>query len=55
MRTAQPAVYIMTNKRCTILYVGVTANLRQRMAEHRARVHPSSFTLRYNADCLVFF
>jgi putative endonuclease len=49
------AVYIMTNRRRTVLYTGVTSDLARRMAEHRAGVHPSSFTRRFNVDRLVYF
>jgi putative endonuclease len=47
------AVYIMTNRHRTVLYVGVTSNLTKRLAEHRAKIHPSSFTNKYNIDQLV--
>ena len=49
------AVYIMTNRHRTVLYVGVTSDLQKRIAEHRAGVHPSSFTKKYNVDQLVYF
>jgi len=49
------AVYFLTNRRQTVLYVGVTSNLRKRLAEHLAGVHPSSFTHKYNVDRLVYF
>jgi putative endonuclease len=48
------AVYILTNARRTVLYIGVTSNLEKRLAEHRAGVHPSSFTKKYNVDRLVY-
>ena len=51
----QCAVYLMTNRHRTVLYVGVTSDLKRRMAQHRAGVHPSSFTRRYNIDRLVYF
>jgi putative endonuclease len=49
------AVYIMTNRHRTVLYIGVTSNLKKRIADHRAGVHPSSFTKKYNVDRLVYF
>jgi putative endonuclease len=49
------AVYIMTNRHRTVLYVGVTSNLDKRIADHRAGIHPSSFTRKYNVDRLVYF
>jgi len=51
----QCAVYLLTNRHQTVLYVGVTSNLHKRVAEHIAGVHPSSFTRRYNVDRLVYF
>jgi putative endonuclease len=45
----------MTNQRRTVLYTGVTSNLRTRVAEHKARHEPSSFTARYNAIRLVYY
>ena len=50
----QCAVYLLTNRHQTVLYVGVTSNLHKRVAEHIAGVHPSSFTRRYNVDRLVY-
>ena len=49
------AVYIMTNRHRTVFYVGVTSNLQKRVADHRAKIHPSSFTRKYNIDQLVYF
>ena len=48
-------VYVMANARFTTLYVGVTNNLERRVWEHKHRVHPSSFTARYNLDRLAHF
>jgi putative endonuclease len=47
-------VYILTNRRHTVLYTGVTGNLPRRVAEHRAKTIPG-FTSRYNLDKLVFY
>lgn len=41
-------VYILTNKHNTVLYVGMTTDLRTRLWEHQTRINPSSFTARYN-------
>ena len=49
------AVYLLANRHRTVLYVGVTSNLRRRVAEHIVGIHPSSFTRRYNANRLVYF
>ena len=49
------AVYIMTNKNKTTLYVGVTSNLYERVKEHQTKRYPNSFTSRYNLFHLVYF
>lgn len=48
-------LYIVTNKHNTVLYIGVTSGLVKRMWEHRARLHPASFTARHNLSKLVYF
>ena len=47
-------VYIMTNKRNTVLYTGVTSSLASRVAEHKGGVDRKSFTARYNVNMLVY-
>ena len=47
-------VYIMTNRRHTVLYTGVTSDLVRRVYEHRTKAVPG-FTARYNLDKLVFY
>ena len=49
------AVYILTNKNYTTLYVGVTSDLAARLEEHRSKKYPNSFTARYNLDKLVYY
>ncbi len=49
------AVYILTNKSNTTLYIGVTSNLLSRIVEHREKIYPKSFTARYNLNKLVYF
>ena len=46
-------VYIMTNERDGILYVGVTADLPRRAWEHREGIMPG-FTKRYGLKRLVY-
>lgn len=48
-------VYILTNKKHTTLYTGVTSNLINRIWEHKSKVHPGSFTVKYNCDILVYY
>ena len=48
-------VYILTNKNHTVLYVGVSNNLKVRLKQHKSRVSKKSFTKRYNLDKLVYF
>ncbi len=47
-------VYILTNEHRTVLYTGVTSNLRVRIARHRSGLG-SKFTRRYNATRLVYY
>ena len=49
------AVYIMANQRNTVLYTGVTSDLWHRVAEHKTKADPRSFTARYNLIKLVHF
>ena len=48
-------VYIATNQRHTVLYVGVTNDLAERMYQHKTKFNKKSFTARYNIDQLVYF
>jgi len=48
-------VYIMTNKRHTVLYVGVTSNLITRAWEHKNKVYLNSFTAKYHCEKLVYY
>lgn len=48
-------VYILTNKNHTVLYTGVTSNLKERVIQHREKSNPKSFTARYNLDQLVYY
>lgn len=49
------AVYIMTNRTNTTLYVGVTSDLKRRVTEHKTNFYPGSFTSRYKLHKLVYF
>lgn len=48
-------VYILTNKNNSVLYTGVTSNLKERIKQHKQRKHPDSFTAKYNLNKLVYF
>jgi putative endonuclease len=50
----RPAVYIRTNVRNAVLYVGVTRNLYVRDWYHR-QGKPSAFVTRYKLDKLVWY
>ena len=49
------AVYIMTNKHKTTIYIGVTSNLAGRVWQHINHVYPKSFTARYNLTYCVYY
>lgn len=46
-------VYIATNKNNTVLYTGVTNNIKRRMHEHKEKL-VKSFTSKYNVNKLVY-
>jgi len=47
-------VYIMTNKINTVLYTGITSDLKKRIWEHKEKVI-DGFTKNYNINKLIFF
>jgi putative endonuclease len=47
-------IYILTNRRYGVLYVGVTNNLARRVTEHRLKIVPG-FTAKYGLVKLVYF
>ena len=49
------AIYIMTNKNKTTLYVGVTSDLQSRIFKHRNHFYNNSFAKRYNLVLLVYY
>ena len=48
-------VYILTNKAKTVLYTGVTNNLRRRLEEHNEKLNPNSFSAKYNLNYLIYY
>ena len=53
MRDHDYWVYILTNKQCRSLYIGVTNNLERRVHEHK-RGEVKGFTQRYQLNRLVW-
>lgn len=45
----------MANKNNTVLYTGVTSDLKERVKEHMEKRYPGSFTARYNIGKLVYY
>lgn len=48
-------VYVITNKKNGVLYIGETGILKRRISQHKRKVHPNTFSARYNLNKLVFF
>jgi len=48
------SVYILTNKNKTVLYIGVTGHLAERIQQHRAG-EVEGFTKRYNVHHLMYY
>jgi len=48
-------VYILTNKNNSVLYTGVTSDIKERIKQHKTRKHPGSFSARYNLNKLIYF
>lgn len=47
-------IYILTNKTKTVLYTGVTNDLKRRVYEHKNKM-VDGFTKTYNVDRLVYY
>ncbi len=47
-------VYILSNRKRTVLYIGVTNNLQRRLYEHKNEI-VDGFTKRYHIHRLVYF
>ncbi len=52
--TGQYYVYIMTNKYNTVLYTGVTNDLKKRIWQHKEKL-VEGFTKQYNITKLVYY
>ncbi|WP_375340874.1 GIY-YIG nuclease family protein [Candidatus Dehalogenimonas loeffleri] len=54
MREKTFTVYIMASELNTVIYIGVTSNLKQRVYQHKAKL-ADGFTSRYNINKLVYY
>jgi putative endonuclease len=54
MKIHQYYVYILTNKLNTVLYVGVTRDLQNRVSEHKLKIY-KGFTAKYECNKLVYY
>jgi putative endonuclease len=54
MKLHQYYVYIITNQANTVLYVGVTNDIKNRISEHKLKIF-KGFTAMYNCNKLVYF
>lgn len=50
----EPAIYIITNTTNSVLYIGVTSNLVQRIYQHKEKLI-GGFSKQYNLFKLVYF
>ncbi|MCK4908513.1 MAG: GIY-YIG nuclease family protein [Planctomycetes bacterium] len=54
MEEKRYCIYIMTNKRNSVLYTGVTSNLKKRIYDHKKKI-VEGFTKKYNVNKLVYY
>ena len=48
-------IYITTNRKDGVLYVGVTSELKYRIESHKTKKYKNSFSVRYNLNKLVYY
>ena len=48
-------VYILTNNNNSVLYTGVTSDLKERVNQHKSKKHVNSFSSRYSIRKLVYY
>ena len=48
-------VYIISNKKRGVLYIGVTSNLAQRIYQHKHHLFKNSFSDKYKLNKLVYY
>ena len=51
----QSWIYITTNKPHGVLYTGMTADLKNRIFNHKTKKYNNSFTAKFNCDKLVYY
>ena len=49
-----PAIYILSSASNTVLYIGVTSELKKRVWQHKQKI-VEGFTQKYNVSKLVYF
>ncbi|MDA3814857.1 MAG: GIY-YIG nuclease family protein [Patescibacteria group bacterium] len=54
MKFKQSFIYIITNRDNTVLYTGVTSDLKKRIYEHKQKA-VEGFTEKYNINKLVYY
>ena len=54
MYQKQPTVYMMSNKKNGVLYIGVNSRLKERIYEHKENIF-KGFTQKYNLHKLVWY
>ena len=54
MPEKQPAIYILSNKKGGVLYIGVTSNLPKRVYQHQTH-QVDGFSKKYNLNNLIYF
>jgi len=48
-------VYILASYKNGTLYIGLTSDLIGRVHDHKNKIHPNSFTAKYNVHRLVYY
>ena len=48
-------VYILFSRRNGTLYTGVTSDLKRRVYEHKTKLHPNSFSAKFDVDKLGYY
>jgi putative endonuclease len=48
-------IYVLTNKNHSVIYIGVTSDLGQRVIQHKSGFYRDAFSNRYNLTKLVYY